>query len=209
MLILGNTYSNQAIAIGPKLIEYGIPAITAGATAPQVTENNPWFFRVVPNNTTQGKSIAGYAARVLGYKSAMIVYENNQYGISLSDGFEKAFVSLGGKILQKQEVDFESITLQKDAMDFVLSIENPPDMIFLATYKESGVATVIALKNQSISVPIIGGDDIGDLAFTDGFPNGVNDDGGYTTGIYAASPLIFDVASEEAQLFRERYIDHI
>ena len=80
-------------------------------------------------------------------------------------------------------------------------------MIFLATYKESGVAAVVALKDNGISIPIIGGDDIGDLAFTEGFSNGINDNGKYTTGIYAASPLIFDVASEEAQHFRERYIE--
>lgn len=209
MLILGNTYSNPAIAIGPKLIEYGIPAITAGATAPKVTENNPWFYRVVPNNTTQGASIAGYARKVLGHKSAIIVYENNQYGISLGEGFENAFVSLGGEILQKQSIDSESETLHQDAIDFALSIQNPPDMIFLATYKGSGVATVVALRDRKISVPIVGGDDIGDLAFTEGFSNGINDNGEYTTGIYAASPLIFDVASEEAQLFRERYIGRI
>ena len=209
MIVLGNTYSNPAIAIGPKLIEYGIPAITAGATAPQVTEGNDWFFRVVPNNTRQGESIAGYAAKVLGYTSAIIVYENNQYGISLSDGFESAFDSLGGEILQKQSMDSESPTLQQDAIDFVQSLETIPDMIFLATYKESGVATVIAFKDYNIDVPLIGGDDIGDLAFTEGFSDGLNDNGEYTTGIYAASPLIFDVASEEAQLFKEIYTERI
>ena len=209
MVILGNTYSNPATAIGPKLIEYGIPAITAGATAPKVTEGNPWFFRVVPDNITQGESIAGYATKVLGYKTALVVYENNQYGTSLSDGFQDAFRSLGGEILQAQGIDSKSPTLQQDAIDFAQNIENPPDMIFLATYKESGVATVIALRDHNISVPIIGGDDIGDMAFTEGFPNGANDNGEYTTGIYAASPLIFDVASEEAQHFRGRYIERI
>ena len=209
MVVLGNTYSNPAIAIGPKLIEYGIPAITAGATAPQVTEGNDWFFRVVPNNTRQGESIAGYAAKVLGYTSVIIVYENNQYGTSLSEGFEDAFVSLGGEVIQKQSVDSESQTLQDDATNFVQSIETMPDMIFLATYKESGVATVIALKDHNIEVPLIGGDDIGDLSFAEVFSDGLNDNGEYTTGIYAASPLIFDVASEEAQLFKERYIARI
>ena len=209
MIILGNTYSNPAIAIGTKLIEYEIPAITAGATAPKVTEGNPWFFRVVPNNTTQGESIAGYATRVLGYKSAIVVHENNEYGISLSEGFEAAFRSLGGEILQKQSLSYDSPTLQQEATDFVLSIEEIPDMVFLATYKESGIATVIALKDNNISVPIIGGDDIGDLAFSEGFSNGINNDGRYTEGIFAASPLIFDVASEDAQLFRESYLARI
>ena len=125
----------------------------------------------------------------------------------MSEGFENAFQSLGGEIYQSKSIDSESPTLQQDATEFVQSIENVPDMIFLATYKESGVAAVIALKDNGISIPIIGGDDIGDLAFTEGFSNGINDNGKYTTGIYAASPLIFDVASEEAQHFRERYIE--
>lgn len=72
MIILGDTYSDPANAIAPRLTGFGIPTITAGATAPQVKVGNPWFFRVVPNNTTQGKSITAYANKMLGYQSALI-----------------------------------------------------------------------------------------------------------------------------------------
>jgi ABC-type branched-subunit amino acid transport system substrate-binding protein len=37
MIVLGNTYSDLAIAIGPSLAQYGIPAITSDATTPEVT----------------------------------------------------------------------------------------------------------------------------------------------------------------------------
>ena len=57
MIVLGHAYSDPASAIGSKLTEYGIPAITSGATAPQVTIDHPWFFRVVTNNTSQGWSM--------------------------------------------------------------------------------------------------------------------------------------------------------
>ena len=207
MIVLGHAYSDPASAIGPKLTEYGIPAITSGATAPQVTIDHPWFYRVVTNNTSQGKSIAAYAVEVLGMESAIIVYEDNKYGQSLGDGFEKYFRSLGGTVFTKSPVDSESETLEQDVAKIIIQIDEVPDMVFLATYKTSGAATVIALKENNINALIVGGDDIGDTAFIEVFPDEIQRDIHYLNNIYAASPLIFDVASEDAQLFKERYVD--
>ncbi len=106
MIVLGHAYSDPASAIGPKLTDYGIPAITSGATAPQVTIDHPWFFRVVTNNTSQGRSIAAYAVEILGIETAAIVYEDNKYGQSLGNGFEKAFQSLGGHRIHKSSCEF-------------------------------------------------------------------------------------------------------
>ena len=91
MLILGNTYSDAAMAISTSLGEYSIPAITAGATAPSVTQGNAWFFRVVPDNTSIGESVAGYVRKISEYETSIIVYEDNQYGLTLGDGFERSF----------------------------------------------------------------------------------------------------------------------
>jgi ABC-type branched-subunit amino acid transport system substrate-binding protein len=207
MIVLGHAYSDPASAIGPTLTDYGIPAITSGATAPQVTIDHPWFFRVVTNNTSQGRSIAAYAIEVLGIDTAAIVYEDNKYGQSLGDGFEKAFQSLGGTVFTKAAVGSESETLEQDVTNIVRQINQVPDMVFLATYKTSGAATVIALKENNVNTLIVGGDDIGDTAFLDVFPEEIQQDVHYLDNVYAASPLIFDVASEKAQLFKERYID--
>jgi len=207
MIILGHAYSDPASAIGPKLTDYGIPAITSGATAPQVTVDHPWFFRVVTNNTSQGNSIAAYAVEVLGMETATIVYENNKYGQSLGNGFEKSFQALGGTVFTKASVDSESETLEQDVTNIVRQIDEVPDMVFLATYKPSGAATVIALKENNIDTLIFGGDDIGDTAFLNVFPGEIQQNIHYLNNVYAASPLIFDVASEDAQLFKERYVD--
>jgi len=206
MIVLGHAYSDPASAIGPKLTDYGIPAITSGATAPQVTIDHPWFFRVVTNNTSQGRSIAAYAVEVLGMETATIVYEENKYGQSLGDGFEKTFQALGGTVFTKAAVDSESETLEQDVDNIVRQIDEIPDMVFLATYKTSGAATIVSLKENNIDTLIFGGDDLGDTAFLEVFPDEIQQDTHYLNDVYAASPLIFDVASEEAQLFKERYV---
>ena len=207
IIVLGNIYSDPASAVGEKLSEYKIPAITAGATAPQVTIDHPWFFRVVPNNISQGETIAAYAHKVLGFETAVIVYEDNQYGQSLGDGFEATFQSLGGEVFSKSAATSRSETLEQDVAEIVSQIEEVPDMIFLATYKASGAATITALKQSGINIPVIGGDDIGDPAFVNSFADDIVQDVLYLNNVYAASPLIYDVASEAALQFREDYID--
>ena len=207
MIVLGNPWSDAASAVGEKLNQYQIPAITAGATAPQVTSDHPWFFRVVPNNTSQGETIAAYAVEVLGYDTAVIVYDENQYGQSLGDGFEATFESLGGEIFFKSSVTPGSENLQQDIAEIVDQIDEVPDMVFLATYKSRGAATIMALKEKGIDVTVMSGDDIGDAAFVNSFPAETMRDALYLNNVYAASPLIFDVASEEALQFRDDYID--
>ena len=53
LVVLGHSYSSTSVAAGKIYRKYEIPAITASATAENVTLNNPWYFRVIPNNAFQ------------------------------------------------------------------------------------------------------------------------------------------------------------
>lgn len=208
LVILGNIYSTPAIAVGEKLQSYGIPAITAGATAPDVTLGNPWFFRVVPDNTAQGEFIAGYASKVLEYKTAAIIFEDNAYGKSLSDGFENAFLEFNGEISRKFAIEDGNGELVQDVQTIVSALEeNTPDVIFLAAEKTGAAAVITAMREARLEVPLIGGDDLGDQSFNDKFPEVQEIPGYYTESMYAASPLIFDITSDKTQEFSDHYTD--
>ena len=206
IISLGNTYSDAAAAAGKVYAENRMPVMTSGATAPSVTEDNDWFFRVINDNAAQGMYIAEYAYVILGYETASIVFEDNSYGESLRDAFTETFEALGGEVLQVDPLA-NNDTLKEDAEAILASYEETPDFFFLATYKTSGLEMLEQLRNSHYRrTPIIGGDDIGDEIFGKRFIDASNDST-KLDNTYAASPLIFDVASEGAQRFRDDYIE--
>ena len=205
MVVLGHLYSDAATVAGQVYQENHIPAITSGATAPSVTEGNEWFFRVINSNVSQGRYLAQYAYAILGHRSALVVYEKNGYGTSLRDAFVEAFEEQGGEIFDTQSISEKSEILTQDA-ERIANYETEPDMIFLATYKGSGVAMLDSIRTRSREVAIIGSDALGDSFFAAQFAE-YSDRPSYLNGIYASSTLIFDVASESAQKFRDNYLE--
>ena len=206
IISLGNTYSDAATAAGKIYAENHMPVMTSGATAPDVTIDNDWFFRVINDNIAQGAYIAEYAYVILGYEKANIVYENNSYGISLRDAFKETFEELGGEVITVNPIA-NTETLEDDAKAIITSYKETPDMVFIATYKTSGLEMLKQIRNSRFrSVTVIGGDDVGDSVFATRFA----DNGNAIEKLentYAASPLIFDVGSEGAQRFRDQYIE--
>ena len=211
MISLGNTYSDAAQIAGQIYQELHVPVITSGATAPDVTKDNDWFFRVLSDNAEQGSYLAQYAYAILEHKTAAIVYENNSYGTSLGEAFAAAFEEEGGEILNSTPISYSSETLAQDTKDIVASyasFEEEPDIVFLATYKTSGVAMVDSLHDILRNVAIMGGDDIGDASFATKFVENYEHPE-RLDGVYAGSPLIFDVGSEAAQKFRDKYVEEL
>ncbi len=205
IISLGNTYSDAAEAAGKVYAENHMPVMTSGATAPDVTTGNDWFFRVINDNTAQGSYIAEYAYAALGYKSATIVYEDNSYGSSLRDAFTETFEALGGEVLQVDPIA-NTTNLENNAKRIIASYKEYPEFIFLATYKTSGLEMLKNIRGTRYrNIPVVGGDDVGDSVFASRYiANGGSADQMENT--YAASPLIFDVGSEGAQRFRDQYI---
>ena len=207
MIVLGNGYSDPATAIGKVFAANHIPAMTAGATAPSVTEGNDWFFRVVNDNASQGKYIAEYAKALFGYKTAAIIYEDNAYGQSLASAFAEGFTDENSRVIASSAILSGSEALDADVKNILSSYTELPDMVFLATYKTSGAAAVVGLRKYRPNLPIFGGDDLGDPAFATRVMQylGLENPSGITNGVYAASPVIFDIASADAQVFRGQY----
>lgn len=77
LVVIGHYYSSISLEGGKIYKEYGITAITASATAPEVTEGNGWYFRVVPDTNLQGKFSALYIKNILEHEAANIVFEQS------------------------------------------------------------------------------------------------------------------------------------
>ena len=98
LIVIGHYYSSISLEGGRIYEEYGIPAVTASATAPEVTEGNDWYFRVVPDTVLQGKFSALYLKNILEQEAVNIVFEQDAYGTTLEHSFERASQDFGLQI---------------------------------------------------------------------------------------------------------------
>ncbi|MBB6218043.1 branched-chain amino acid transport system substrate-binding protein [Anaerosolibacter carboniphilus] len=157
--LIGSYGSSLSIAAGEVVKKVKIPTVGCSPTNPQVTYNNPYYFRVCFMDPFQGTVMANYAARELGAQKAIIVQDTTQeYSLGLSQYFMESFKELTGNeksIISvvpyvSGESDFE------EQLESIKDVE--ADVIFVpGNYMESAMFIKQA-RQFGIKIPIIGGD---------------------------------------------------
>jgi hypothetical protein len=145
-LVLGHFFSSTSFAAGQIYKKYGLPAITASATDPMVTQSNPWYFRVIPTNNTQGQFIAAFIHGAMRQKRASIVYDTDNYGKSLARSFESSALELGIHLVKKWGINcIKNVDKQiKKTVEDLRSIEDL-GIIFLAMHSIEAVKLISAI----------------------------------------------------------------
>jgi branched-chain amino acid transport system substrate-binding protein len=98
-LVLGPFGSSIVLATAPIANQTKTVIITASATADKIADAGDYVFRIVPPNSKQGADLAHFAFRKLRRTRAAILYQTNDYGITLRDAFDMTFRSLGGTVV--------------------------------------------------------------------------------------------------------------
>jgi len=210
VLVLGHYYSTASIDAGKVYKKYGIPAITASATADDVVKDNEWYFQLVPNNSFQGDFIACYISRILKKKSATLIFDKDSYGMSLASSFEKTAQRLSVDIRLKWGFDNSDAHWEEKweaALEDLKKMKDP-GMIFLAVHVPEGLKILSSLKYPGSKFDIIGPDAFGGTAFLKGlqeYPMEKAIPGYFSDDLYAITPFIIDLASAKAQDFRNDY----
>lgn len=155
-VVLGSWGSSLSIAGGPAFQNAKIPAIGTSATNPQVTEGNPYYYRVCFIDPFQGTVMANYAYNTLGLKKAAIMREiNSDYSVGLAKFFEEKYKELGGTItgtydFQTNDQDFNAQLTNLKATD--------AEVVFApSNYTEAGLL-IKQGKELGITLPFLGGD---------------------------------------------------
>ena len=213
LAVLGHFYSSTSVAGGEIYQQQGIPAISASATADRVTKNNDWYSRVIFTNNLQAQFIANYTYKILERSNASIIYSDDDYGKTLTESFSGTFSSLGGTVVHQWAIDINSPNYkqqqQQIVRDLLTSNSKKPHTIFCATHNGDIVDAIVEMKRRQLKYELIGADSLGSVAFAQKFrefPEERRNLGYFSNGIYAVSPIIFDVANQEAQKFRNEYI---
>ncbi len=212
--VIGHSSSNTSLAAGKIYQAAGIPAITGSATADAVTTENEWYFRTIFNDSFQGKFIATYLRKVLGYSKISIIRGYDAYGLNLGKNIETAFEELGGEIV----IQWELPRNQSQATDQIIiqellefkENERLPEAIVFATNRDQVTNLLREIKNRNLNLSLFGGDDIGDVGFAQSFsdlPEEKETPGFFTNGVYGIVPIMYYVANDRAQQFRQTFAE--
>lgn len=209
LAVLGHNSSAATLA-GSKVYEAaGLPSISGTASADAVTQDNPWGFTTIFNNTAQGNFLATYIPHVLGEQTVSIVYSDEPYGRSLHDALTASLgpdVTVANTWRIDMSADGRAPSLA--AAVKAIAATRATGTIVLAVPRAEAHELILGLRRQGVQQRLIGVDAIGFSAFAEMFQNEPEEQrqpGFFTDGIYAATPLIYDSAPAAAQELAEKY----
>lgn len=150
--IIGEISGNATMAVLPYTESKGVFLFSPGAASPKLTNASALFARNWPSNSAEAIGAAEYSFEVLGYKSAIVVYVNNEWGIGLQENFEKQFQSMGGVVVGREvypyeNTEFRSIVSKIKGMD--------AEMIYLAGNQREMGLFMKQLREAQVVIPVV------------------------------------------------------
>jgi len=150
--IIGEISGNATLAVLPYTESKNVFLFSPGAASPKLTNASELFARNWPSNSAEAIGAAEYSYNTLGYRTAIIVYVNNEWGIGLQENFEKKFKSLGGQVVSKEIYPYENTEFRT----IVSKIKNlNADMIYLAGNQREMGLFMKQLREAQASFPVI------------------------------------------------------
>lgn len=179
----------QPIYAGAEMIQ-----ISPTCSAVNFAVGSEWSFECLGTQDVQGEFMAQWAYDS-GSRKVAILYLNSDWGISVDEGFAKAFKALGGEITIEEpyndgETDF-SAALTKLR-------ETGPDALYIACYYNDGAAINIQRQNLGWDIPVY---HPGTVYSTDFLSIG----GNAVEGVYTNVGFYPDDPTPEAAAFIEEY----
>lgn len=136
-VIIGDLIGRVTLAIAPIAEKNRVVILAPGSTSPKVSDAGDYIFRNWVSDNFAGEVMAKYLFDELYKKNAVLIYINNEYGISLADVFRKVFLRNGGQIALEEKFDegtndFRTIVANLTGLKF--------DCMFMAGHpKECGL----------------------------------------------------------------------
>lgn len=209
--VIGHFTSATSVPAAPIYKAAHIPAITASSNAPAITANNPYYFRVASDTSSQGHLLAAYAEKVLGKKGASILYTDEDYGRSMRAAFADEYVEQGGAVSKQWAWNLNASAAEHAA--FIRGVSDDiaggeGEVIILAMSPFSAAKEAVSLlRRTGVNPVMLGGTAMGN-SFPQLFrnePEEQREPGFFTNNTYIASPIIYDSAGERAVVFDQEF----
>lgn len=194
--VIGPFGSSVVLAVAPIANSARVPILSASATADGIADAGDYVFRITPPNSRQGADDAAYAWNRLSARRAMVIFQNNEYGLTLRDAFVKKFQDLGGQVVAQEGFDLGA-TDYRAALGKARSLK--PDVIFFPLHSQESTLLLRQAREQGVSTKFISADGAMTAELIEGA-------GPSAEGVYFSTlALGFGVADREIKAFNAAY----
>ncbi|TAL67853.1 MAG: hypothetical protein EPN82_13085 [Bacteroidetes bacterium] len=150
--IVGGIISAVTLSVAPIAEKNKVILIATTSSAPAITFAGDYIYRVWPSDLLEGSAL-GKFAKEKGFKRAVLLHLNNDYGISIAKIFKKNFESIDSKILadegyQETNTDYRSILTKAKLLN--------PDVIYTAGYYEDCARLIKQARELGIESQFLG-----------------------------------------------------
>jgi branched-chain amino acid transport system substrate-binding protein len=161
--VIGPYFSGESIASGNIFQQAGIPWITPSATDPTIAQQGfTTFFRVIANDTDQGRVAGEYIAKVVKPSTIAVIDDNSDYGKTLAGIVTTELKSSGTSVQGPYHIDPKS----NDFSSVVAQVKNGnPDAVYFGGYYPQAGPLDFQLKQGGVTAPFLSDDGTKDPAF--------------------------------------------
>ena len=189
LAVIGHWNSSVSLAAAPIYDRCKLSSINDDTTV-KLSGISPYSFRVFATGEVEGKLLAKFVWEK-GYRRTAIVYDTNDYGITLNDAFSKAFKELGGTIALSDAYVEGNKNFAPDAQKVKSS---NADSTFIAGYYVETALIAKAIRAAGISHQLFAGDGVD-------APQLTQLGGGAVEGVTFADDYAPQLQSKENQAF--------
>ena len=196
--VVGPMLSGEMMAAGPIANKNKVVALGTSTTAEGITDIGDYIFRnAVPESLAVDTAIKE-AHKVLGFKTAAIMYSNNNdQMVSVNNTAKKALESEGVQIVATE-------TFADKDTDFSAQLtkiqQAKPDVIVVASLYQEGALIMKKMRELGINVPVIGSNGFNSPAF-------IKNAGAAADGSIVGTPWFPNKDDQKVRDFKKAYAD--
>jgi branched-chain amino acid transport system substrate-binding protein len=152
-LSISASYSGASRAAAGIYQAAKVPYIAAYAVHPEITKAGDYVFRTNMMGVVQGRGGAKLVGEILKKKTAVVIRLNNDFGVSVANGFVEKAAQYGVKILN----DYSYSIKDRRFGSIIAKVKaDNPEAIYATGYFFTAGPLVSQIRAAGIKVPIIG-----------------------------------------------------
>ena len=196
--VIGPMLSGEMMAAGPIANKNKVVALGTSTTAEGITDIGDYIFRnAVPESLAVDAAIR-QSHKVLGFKTAAIMYSNNNdQMVSVNNTAKKALESEGVQIVATE-------TFADKDTDFSAQLtkiqQAKPDIIIVASLYQEGALIMKKMREIGMNQPVIGSNGFNSPAF-------IKNAGAAADGAIVGTPWFPNKDDQKVRDFRKAYVE--
>ena len=157
--VMGWPYSSRTLNVIQTLTDAHIPIVSQMASSVLLTGVSPYFFRIVPPDSTQAATGAVFTENTLHAKAAALFIDpSDAYSVSIGNAFRQKFEGDGNHVVATEHYTVgKPSTVAATLQDALL---HTPDVIYFAGLADDANALLAHLPTQGqfAQIKVVGGD---------------------------------------------------